>query len=197
MKSEQIKELQRRIGAAVDGFWGPKSQARCREYLRSLMPSPAIAPTPDEKSLTSFLGPPGIRGGYTPPMSLVEVPFKMYLYQPDGIPVKHIGVHEKCSTSLVGVLSEFAAWSEKERRNAGLDLFFGCYNPRRMRGGTLPSLHARAAALDFDASRNGNNTHWPTAASMPLKAMEVFASYGWLPAGAMWSRDAMHFQFTQ
>lgn len=196
MTSAQIKHIQTRIRTTHDGFWGPKSEAACRAYLRSLMPRPAVAPASDQTSLTKFYGPPGERDGAEPPMSPVEVPFPMFLYQPDGQRVKNIRVHERCAPALHAVLADFAKWSEQARHAAGLDLFFGCYNPRRMRGGTLPSLHARAAALDFDASRNGNHTHWPTAATMPIEAMEVFASHGWLPAGAMWSRDAMHFQFT-
>jgi hypothetical protein len=195
MTSAQIKAIQTRIGTVPDGFWGPRSEAACRAHLRSFMPR-NTAPATNQKSLTDFYGPPGERGGYEPPMEAVEVPFPMFLYQPSGTRVPHISVHKKCVPSLIGALADFAAWSEKDRVAAGLNLFFGCYNPRRMRGGTLPSLHARAAALDFDASRNGNSTHWPTAASMPLEVMEVFARHGWLPAGAMWSRDAMHFQFT-
>jgi hypothetical protein len=32
---------------------------------------------------------------------------------------------------------------------------------------------------------------------MPIEVMEEFAKEGWLPAGAFWSRDAMHFQATR
>ena len=66
-----------------------------------------------------------------------------------------------------------------------------------MRGGSRPSLHARAAAIDLDPGNNGLVTHWPMKATMPLEVMEAFAREGWLPAGAFWSRDAMHFQSTQ
>jgi len=66
-----------------------------------------------------------------------------------------------------------------------------------MRGGTSYSLHARGAAIDLDAENNGNLTHWPTAATMPLEVMECFAREGWLSAGAFWGRDAMHHQATQ
>ena len=51
--------------------------------------------------------------------------------------------------------------------------------------------------FDFAASENGNHTSWPVAATMPLGVMEIFAAEGWLPAGAFWGRDAMHFQATQ
>jgi hypothetical protein len=66
-----------------------------------------------------------------------------------------------------------------------------------MRGGSLPSLHARGAAIDLDADNNGNHVAWPVRATMPLEVMEAFAREGWLSAGAAWLRDGMHFQATQ
>jgi hypothetical protein len=75
--------------------------------------------------------------------------------------------------------------------------YFGCYVNRPIRGGSTPSLHARGAAIDFDANRNRNAQHWPVSATMPIEVMECFAREGWLCAGAFWSRDAMHFQATR
>ena len=66
-----------------------------------------------------------------------------------------------------------------------------------MRGGYTPSLHARGAAIDFDSYDNGNSTHWPVGATMPIGVMEEFAREGWVAAGAFWGRDAMHFQATK
>jgi hypothetical protein len=122
----------------------------------------------------------------------------MYLY--DGPQtVKTIPVHEKLAASLARVLLELGKRykTDESRSEAGINRYFGTYANRKMRGGSLPSLHARAAAIDFDANRNGNLLHWPTRAVMPLDVMEIFAREGWLAAGAFWSRDAMHFQATQ
>ena len=69
-------------------------------------------------------------------------------------------------------------------------------NNRSMRGGSLPSLHARGAAIDLMPDQNANHTPWPSAATMPMEVMEAFAREGWLSAGAFWGRDAMHFQAT-
>jgi hypothetical protein len=66
-----------------------------------------------------------------------------------------------------------------------------------MRGGSNWSLHAYGAAIDLAPHNNGLHTHWPTRATMPLEVMEIFARQGWLPAGAFWSRDPMHFQATR
>ena len=113
--------------------------------------------------------------------------------------VKTIQVHERLGPSLERVLKELGKRyrTDDARTEAGVNRFFGVYANRAMRGGSLPSLHARAAAIDLDANRNGNKTHWPSRAVMPLDVMEIFAQEGWLAAGAFWSRDAMHFQATQ
>ena len=75
--------------------------------------------------------------------------------------------------------------------------WFGCHVDRLMRNGSLPSTHAYGAAVDLSASTNRNRWHWPIKADMPLEVMEEFAKEGWLPAGAFWSRDSMHFQATR
>jgi len=193
MNQTQIKIMQETVGAEPDGFWGPKSIAACQKYLRSLMPSPHAFPRQDQKSLSSFYGAPG-----NVTMVQVPVPYKMFLY---GGPqtVRTIPIHERLGPSLERVLKDLGNRyrTDESRSEAGINRYFGTYANRKMRGGSLPSLHARAAAIDFDANRNGNLTHWPTRAVMPLDVMEIFAREGWLAAGAFWARDAMHFQATQ
>ena len=185
--------MQEELGVEPDGFWGPKSIAACKRHLVSLMPKRHPWPSSDQKSLSIFYGPPGRVA-----LETVGVPYKMYLY---GGPssVSSISVHEKLAPSLERILQKLKERykTDEARSVAGINKFFGVYNNRAMRGGKLPSLHARAAAIDFDASRNGNRTHWPMKATMPLDVMEIFASEGWLSAGAFWSRDAMHFQATK
>lgn len=192
MNQTQIKIIQETVGTEPDGFWGPQSVAACQKYLRSLMPKPNPWPKADQASLTRFYGPAG-----SVPMAKVPVPYKMFLYDGKDT-VRTISVHEKLAPSLERVLKELGKRykTDEDRRAAGVNKFFGTFVNRKMRGGSLPSLHARAAAIDFDANRNGNTTHWPTRAHMPLDVMEIFAREGWLSAGAFWSRDAMHFQAT-
>jgi hypothetical protein len=188
----QIQIIQETVGTEPDGFWGQQSVAACQRYLRAMMPKPNPWPKQDQKSLTAFYGPAG-------KVSVVQipVPYKMYLYNGPKT-VRTIGVHEKLAPSLDRVLKALSKRykTEEDRTAAGINRFYGVYNNRKMRGGSLPSLHARAAAIDFDYTRNGLNTHWPTRSTMPLSVMEIFAREGWLAAGAFWSRDAAHFQAT-
>lgn len=187
MNSQQIKEIQTKIGVEADGFWGPISTRSCEEYLRQFMPNPNPWPKTDQASLTAFYGKPGDESQH------VRIDAEGLGVKYEGNEVKWILCHKKVGPSLQSVIRRLHTNGYDDI----LAKYAGCYNNRSMRGGTTPSLHARAAAIDFWPERNANNQHWPTSAMMPLEVMELFAGEGWLAAGAFWSRDAMHFQATQ
>jgi hypothetical protein len=185
VNSTEIKAIQSKIGVVPDGFWGPKSIAACQKYLRALMPSPNPWPKSDQASLTKFYGAAGDES------QLVNLPAPEWMTY-EGKKVKTIRCHAKVAASLERALikvSEVEGWQPI--------IYDGCFNNRPMRGGSLPSLHARGAAIDLDAGNNGNHVSWPVRATMPLEVMEAFAREGWLSAGAFWGRDSMHAQATQ
>ena len=186
MTTDEIKAIQSKVGTKPDGFWGPKSIAACQAYLRSFMPKPHPFPATDQASLTKFYGAAGDES------KLVNMPVGGIDVRYDGKRVKTIRCHAKVERSLGRIIAELS-----ESHPHVLWTYAGCYNNRPMRGGSTPSLHARGAAIDFWPELNGNSTHWPTAATMPLSVMEIFARHGWLSAGAFWGRDAMHFQATR
>lgn len=187
MNQREIKEIQDKIGVEPDGFWGPISTKACQDYLRQFMPVRNPWPKTDQASLTAFYGLPGDESKHTS----IDVSDLGVKYE--GKNVTSIACHEKVGPSLQRVIQRLAA----NGYSYVLSQYAGCYANRLMRGGSLPSLHARAAAIDFWPQENGNTTHWPTRAEMPLEVMEIFAGEGWVAAGAFWSRDAMHFQATQ
>jgi hypothetical protein len=187
MTRAQVIATQDRIGTTPDGFWGPKSIAACQRHLRNLMPKDANWPSQSQAALQGFYGSPGDES------KLVNIPVAGLKVEYDGKPVKTICCHERVADSLCRVLQAIAASPQRDI----LKEFAGVYNNRPMRGGSLPSLHARGAAIDLDAGNNGNLVSWPVRATMPLEVMEAFAREGWLSAGAAWLRDGMHFQATQ
>jgi len=184
MTTEQIKAMQSTLGITADGFWGPKSIAACQKHLRSLMPTPHPWPDTYEMRLQNFYGFAGDES------HLVNLPVEGVEY--NGKPVKTIRCHIKVAASLGRILAAM-----RETFPEILKGYAGCFNDRPMRGGTLPSLHARGAAIDLCPGDNSNLSPWPHKAAMPLAVMEIFAREGWLPAGAFWGRDAMHFQATR
>jgi hypothetical protein len=185
MTREQIGAIQSKIGTTVDYFWGPKSIAACQKYLRALMPSPNPWPKSDQASLTKFYGAAGDES------QLVSLPAPVPMFY-EGKRIKTIRCHAKVAASLARALKDASDYAGEV-----VAVYDGCYNNRPMRGGSLPSLHARGAAIDFDANNNRNHVSWPVRAKMPFVVMEAFAREGWLSAGAFWGRDAMHFQATQ
>jgi hypothetical protein len=186
MNQTQLKQLQTRIGATADGFWGPKSVAACQAHLRRMMPVRNPWPAQSQAALQAFYGTPG-----NVPMTRIDVRGLGISYLSD--PVHTISCHTLVAESLQRILRALAASPHRHV----LQHYAGVYYDRPMRGGSLPSLHARAAAIDLWPQANGNKTHWPTVAKMPIEVMEIFATEGWLAAGAFWSRDAMHFQATR
>jgi len=187
MNTEQIKEIQRRIGVTPDGFWGPVSTSACKKYLRSIMPVNNPWPSASFDSLVKFYGQPGDESKH----AVVNVEGLGIAYE--GVIKKTIRCHERVQFSILRVFDAMHATPEGR---VILSRYDGCYNNRSMRGGTSKSMHAWAIAVDFDAGSNGNLTHWPAAATMPFSVIEAFTREGWLSAGAFWSRDAMHFQAT-
>jgi hypothetical protein len=185
MTRAQIIAMQKRIGTAPDGIWGPKSRAACQAHLCALIPLPNPWPASDEVSMIRFYGKPGIA-------ELGDLPVDGLGIEYEGKPVRIIRCHRHIGPSLLRVLQAISAGP-----HAGiLKRYAGCYNYRPMRHGSRMSKHAWGAAIDLDPDHNGNLTPWPDAATMPLEVMEEFAREGWLSAGAFWGRDAMHFQAT-
>jgi hypothetical protein len=187
MTQQQIKDMQTRIGVVPDGFWGPRSIAACKAHLMRMMPKPNPWPATDQRSLQRFYGSPGDES------RLVNISVNGLGMQYEGASVRFVRCNGKVAVSLLAILKELSA----SRWAYVLKEYEGCYNNRPMRGGSLPSLHARGAAIDFCAATNGNQTAWPTRATMPLEVMEIFARHGWVAAGAHWGRDGMHFQATR
>jgi hypothetical protein len=188
MTRAQIIEMQRRVGTTPDGFWGPKSIAACQKHLRAMMPSPNRWPNTNQSALSDFYGVAGDTSRHT----RIDVGGLGVRF--NGQAVASITCHQRVADSLLAIIRELATTDDGR---AALSQYAGVYNNRPMRGGTLPSLHARAAAIDLMPGGNGLHTAWPTRAAMPLSVMEVFSRHGWLSAGAFWGRDAMHFQATR
>jgi hypothetical protein len=185
MTQQQIKWTQERVGTEPDGFWGPKSTAAAQRHLRSLMPKPNPWPETSETALRKFYG------SACDESLLINLPAPVPMFF-EGKKIRTVRCHEAVADSLERILR--AAYIVAPEVVKTYD---GCYNCRKIAGSSVTSLHARGAAIDIDARRNGAFTHWPTRAWMPILVMECFACEGWLSAGVFWSRDSMHHQATR
>ncbi len=193
MTHEEIRLMQVRINLAgfpleADGWWGPKSQAQCRNYLRSMMPSPNPWPRSDMASLSAFYGRSGDEGN----LVTLAFPYPMFY---DGRRVFSTRVHKRCKDSLLRVLETIGrSYGQVRGIMEEAEDYGGVFNDRNKRGSSRKSVHSWGAAIDLDADDNSFRDSWPMVADMPLQIMEAFAREGWTSGGAFWGYDAMHFE---
>jgi hypothetical protein len=164
-------------------------------------------PRPDRAALDAFYGvhelssegKPTARWEATQLVSIVA-PYPLRLSWQIGTTVHRLRCHRKVADSLKRILT--AIWEACGRnlatvQAARLDLFGGCYEYRRARGGSALSLHAWGAAIDIDPERNGLGVEWRDGAGMlPRFVIDIFRSEGWTWGGDFSRPDAMHFEAT-
>jgi hypothetical protein len=187
MTKQQIADIQRRIGTAPDGVWGPKSSASAKAHLAKLMPSPHPWPADDDLSMMARFGTPGDE------RNLVSIDVAGLGVEYSALPVARVRCHRLVADSLRRVLVEIAAGPH----GGILKRYAGTFNHRPMRGGNRPSKHSWGVAIDLDPASNGLQTAWPDRATMPFEVAEAFAREGWKAAAVAWGRDAMHFEATR
>jgi hypothetical protein len=105
--------------------------------------------------------------------------------------------HRKVKDSLEAVLKDLLdTFGLPYLTEYGLDVYGGCYNFRKKRGGGSYSKHAWGVAIDINPAENGLHTPWPEEATMPADVIDLFERHGWKSLGSLIGRDAMHFEAT-
>ncbi len=194
----------------VDGFWGPVTQNAYEGLLhlintgkkpdnwRDDEPSdanPHVWPrdTGNQKAMRDFYGQPG-----KPPIKKVRCPWTLKLAWDLGTRMNTVGVHTKVADSVSEVFEKVHAhYGDAELRRLRLDLFGGCFMPRRKRGGSTWSTHAFAVALDWDPARN--QLKWGRdRASLDHRDYDFWwhswEAQGWVSLGRSRNFDWMHVQ---
>ena len=149
-------------------------------------------PKQDYKSMVAFYGPVGEN------MTQIQVPYPMKLAWDTNAVVKKISCNEKCSKSLFTIFEKtLKTYGLKDIQKLRLDLFGGCANVRRMRGGSSWSIHSWGAAVDLDPDHN--LLKWgKDKASFAKKEYDEFwkivEGEGWTSLGRARNFDWMHFQ---
>lgn len=188
-----IKAFQLKHRIRVSGLADAETVAALR--LPS-SPVPQMPPKsnvwPTQKNVPSFFGEVGKN------TVLIDAPYEMRLAWDRSARIKRISVHKLVADSALRVLQRVEGiYSRKEREDIGLDVFGGCLNVRRMRGGTEWSMHSWAIAMDFDPERNQLN--WGRdkarlAQSDALPFWEAWEAEGWVSLGRTRNYDWMHVQ---
>ena len=109
-----------------------------------------------------------------------------------------ITCHEKVSKSLYTIFENtLKIYGEKEISKLRLDIFGGCLNVRRMRGGSAWSIHSWGAAIDLDP--DNNQLKWGKDKASFAKPVyndfwKIVESEGWVSLLKERNMDAMHIQ---
>jgi hypothetical protein len=98
----------------------------------------------------------------------------------------------------LAALGEILAHYGSDRiKELEIDLYGGCFNFRKMRGGNRWSRHSWGIAIDLSPAKNGLKTKKPQAQfSRPeyKPMMDIFYKHGFENLGVEKDYDWMHFQ---
>lgn len=159
---------------------------------------PAVAPRtlwPKQSDVQSFYGTPG--HGFV----LMEMPFPLRIAWEPAKTVMRVSVHGKCKAAFARVWQNtLLHYGYEELKRLRLDMFGGCANVRKMRGGSSWSMHAFACAWDVDPDRN--QLKWKREMASLDNApysdfWRIVYAEGALSLGRERNYDWMHFQFTR
>ena len=131
-------------------------------------------------------------------LTTILLPYPMKLAWDLDTKVSKMRCHKLAAEAFLNVFNDLLAeYGMKEIERLGIDLFGGCFNYRKMRGGTSWSTHAWAIAIDLDPARNKLKETAKTArfARPEYKEMiQIFYRHGFISLGIEENRDWMHFE---
>jgi hypothetical protein len=111
---------------------------------------------------------------------------------------RKVTCHKLIADRLRAVLDELLAHYGLDRlKELEIDLFGGCFNYRKMRGGNRWSRHSWAIAIDLSPEKNGLKTKWKDsqfAKPEYQKMHEIFEKHGFFNLGKAKGYDSMHFE---
>ncbi|MCB0396749.1 MAG: hypothetical protein KDD36_08855 [Flavobacteriales bacterium] len=195
----------------IDGLWGPQTEY-AYNTVKALLekgitvsswrpdevdiikpnPNPNGWPMQDEASLRAYYGDVGTNQVKT------ELPYPMRLAWDKKTIVNRTSCHTKVSASLVRVLTKVKDhYGMAELKRLNLDVFGGCLNVRKKRGGTTYSTHSWGIALDFDPEHN--KLDWGRDRALFAQPeydawWKYWEDEGWLSLGRSRNFDWMHVQ---
>ncbi len=191
----------------IDGYWGPQTSHAYESLIHFFeqeslpevwRPEDAADTNPNEwpvqttEDLNDFYGEVGER------QAKIDLPYPHRLSWNRSRKVNRFSCHEKVHDSLLKVLTNVHDHYGMERiKELRLDIWGGCLNVRKMRGGSSYSSHSWGIALDYDPERNRLKWGMDRAAfAKPeyAKWWEFWEAEGWISLGRTRNFDWMHIQ---
>jgi len=131
-------------------------------------------------------------------LTTILLPYPMKLAWDLDTKVSKMRCHKLAAEAFLNVFNDLLAhYGLKEIERLGIDLFGGCFNYRKMRGGSSWSKHAWGIAIDLDPARNKLKETAKTARfARPeyQKMIDIFYRHGFISLGIEKGYDWMHFE---
>lgn len=149
---------------------------------------------PEYKDIISFYGEPGDPSNLT----TIIPPFPMYLAWDKTKQISKITCHKLIADDLLNALTEILEhYGLADIKDLNIDIYGGCLNVRKMRGGKKYSTHAWGVAIDLDPANN--KLRWDRfKASFAGEHYDVmfniFKKHGFYSLGKEKDYDWMHLQ---
>ena len=192
----------------VDGLWGPQTEfafeslqhvaehdeppASWRpEEIPDLNPSNWPKQTPEQELIDFY-------GEVDTNQTNVDLPYPHKLSWQLETVVNRFRCHEKVSDSIGRVLTRvFEHYGQDEISQLRLDVWGGCLNVRKMRGGDRYSMHSWGIAIDYDPE--SNKLKWGRDRATFAKPdydmwWRFWEEEGWVSLGRLRNFDWMHVQ---
>ena len=148
------------------------------------------------KDIIKKYGKPNITGeGY---LVTIELPYPMRLAWDTHTTVTKMRCHKLVADNFLGVFNDLLdVYGYEKIKELGIDLFGGCFNYRKMRGGTSWSTHSWGIAIDLDPARNllketAKTARFARPEYQPM--IDIFYNNGFESLGIEKNYDWMHFQ---
>lgn len=132
----------------------PRNETKSGDVDSRVLPGFTVPRRRIHAEMVSAYGQPG-DGNQRNSSGNVLLPFPFVIAWNKRQKVNSFRAHERAAPVFQSIFENAARhYGESEYRRLGLDLFGGCYNARRMRGGVSWSTHAWGVAVDLDPERN-------------------------------------------
>ena len=137
----------------------------------------------------------------TPYLIKIKLPYPMILAWDRNVKVSSIRCHKLIADKLINVFNDILnEYGFSKIQELGINIFGGCFNYRKMRGGNDWSKHSWGIAIDLYPERNKLKETKRTArfAKDEYKPMiDIFYKHGFISLGVEKDYDWMHFEISQ
>ena len=151
------------------------------------------------KQLIAKYGKPTIDG--KPYLVTINLPYPMRIAWDTDTKVTRMRCHKLVADNFLAVFNDLLDhYGYDKIVELGIDLYGGCFNYRKMRGGTDWSTHSWAVAIDLSPAKNA--MHTPKAKAQFNKPeykpmLDIFKKHGFVWGGDLWGKDCMHWQIKE